>query len=38
MLVEGFSVFGVHVQFWMLLAVLIAVVALALGAMNGRRN
>jgi hypothetical protein len=29
MLVEGFSVFGFQVQYWMLIAVMIVVVAIA---------
>jgi hypothetical protein len=28
-LVEGFDIFGVHIQYWMPLAVLIAVIAIA---------
>jgi hypothetical protein len=30
MLIEGFDAFGVHVQFWMPLAVLVATVAIVL--------
>jgi hypothetical protein len=30
MLVEGFDVFGFHIQYWMLLAVLIAAAAIAI--------
>jgi hypothetical protein len=29
MFVEGFDIFGVHIQYWMPLAALIAVVAIA---------
>jgi hypothetical protein len=32
MLVEGFEVFGIHVQYWMPLAVLIAAVAIVISA------
>jgi hypothetical protein len=28
MLVEGFSIFGFHVQYWMILAILIIAVAI----------
>jgi hypothetical protein len=31
MLVEGFSVFGVHIQYWMLAAVAMVVVAVIIG-------
>jgi hypothetical protein len=30
MLVEGFDIFGVHIQYWMPLAVLIAAAAIAI--------
>jgi hypothetical protein len=32
MLVEGFDILGVHIQYWMPLAVLIAAVAIALSS------
>jgi hypothetical protein len=32
MFVEGFDVFGFHIQYWMLLAVVIAAVAIVLRA------
>ena len=31
-LVEGFSVFGVQVQYWMLIAVAIVAISVAIGA------
>jgi hypothetical protein len=31
MLVEGFSVFGVHIQYWMLLAALIVATSVVIG-------
>jgi hypothetical protein len=31
MLVEGFSVFGVHIQYWMLLAALIVAISVVIG-------
>lgn len=35
MLVEGFNVLGVHIQFWMPLAVVVAVVAIGIGKRIG---
>jgi hypothetical protein len=32
MLVEGFDAFGVHIQYWMPMAVLVAAVAIALSS------
>jgi hypothetical protein len=37
MLVEGFDIFGAHIQFWMPLAVLLAAVAVAISA-RGRQQ
>jgi len=31
MLVEGFSVFGINIQYWMLIAALIVAVAIVIG-------
>jgi hypothetical protein len=35
MLVEGFDIFGVHIQYWMPLAVLVAAVAVAISLRRG---